>query len=500
MTKKQTKKNTQTRPPVVVIMGHVDHGKTSILDYIRKTKVAEKESGGITQHIGAYQVEHQGKQITFIDTPGHEAFYAMRSRGAKVADIAVLVVAADDGVMPQTKEAVKHVKRAGIPMIVAVNKIDKQNADPARVKKQLLEAEVVVEEFKGDIPSCEVSATTGQGIDDLLDIINLVAEVEELRGNMEGNARGAVIEAELNSKRGPTATFLVKEGLLKINDIVATSSTVGRVKVMEDFSGRVVSSAGPGIPVRVVGLEKVPQVGEKFVIKDSIEEAEARVLTKQRKLKQEREVLDFGGDKKVLNIVLKADVQGTLEAVHDLLRGIQGEEVIFRVLAQSTGEIVESDIKLASNAKALIVGFRIKVDRSAERFARQMKVEIVISDIIYELVEGVRAKVSEILAAKVEDVDVGELKVLVIFRTEKSRMIVGGKVGDGELKRSAKLRVLRGGEVVGEGRIAQLKIRDKVVEKVEKGQECGVLFEGPTRIEVGDILQAHERRETKIQL
>jgi len=500
MIKKQTKKNMQTRPPVVVIMGHVDHGKTSILDYIRKAKVAETESGGITQHIGAYQVEQGGKQITFIDTPGHEAFYAMRSRGAKIADIAVLVVAADDGVMPQTKEAVTHIKRAGIPMIVAINKIDKENAEAAKVKKQLLETEVIIEEFKGDVPSCEVSATTGQGIDDLLDTINLVAEVEELKGSVEGKARGAVIEAEVSSKRGPVATFLVKEGTLRMGDIVATSSTVGRIKIMEDFRGGQLSEAAPSTPVLVVGLGQVPQVGEKFVVKDTIEEAEARVLSKQRKLKQEREVLDLGEDKRVLNIVLKADVKGTLEAVHELLRGIGGEEVVFRILTESTGEIVESDIKLAASAKALIVGFRTRVNKSAEVFARQMKVEIVTSDIIYELVESVRSKVSEILAAKVEDVDVGELKVLAIFRTEKSRMIVGGKVNDGEVRRSAKIRVLRSDEVVGEGRVAQLKIQDKVVEKVEKGQECGVLFEGSTKIEVGDVLQAHEKRESKIEL
>lgn len=481
-------------------MGHIDHGKTSLLDRIRSTKVAEKESGGITQHIGAYQVEHQGKLITFIDTPGHEAFYAMRSRGAKVADIAVLVVAADDGVMPQTKEAIKHIKQAGMPMVVAINKMDKPNANPARVKNQLLEDEIVVEEFKGKVPVVEVSATTGQGIEGLLEIINLVAEVEELTMVTSGETNGAVIEAELNRQRGPTATLLVKEGILKVGDVISTSSTFGKVQNLEDFLGNPIKQAGPSTPALVVGLEEVPGVGERFVVNRDTEEARARVEGKQRKFGRGREVLDIKEGQKVLNIILKADVQGTLEAVRELIRGIQSENVVLRVLDESIGDIMESDIKLAATSKAFLVGFRVKVDTSAAGFARQTKVEVVRSDIIYELVEKVREKINELLSTERTVVDIGELKVLAIFRTEKARMIVGGKVTEGAMRKGARIRVARGEEILGEGRAVQLKIQDKAVGNVDKSQECGVLFEGSVRIQVGDVLQAYEIQDKKIEL
>ena len=490
--KQQSNKDLQPRPPVVVIMGHVDHGKTSLLDYVRKAKVAESESGGITQHTGAYQAEHQGRQITFIDTPGHEAFSAMRSRGAKVADVAVLVIAADDGVMPQTKEAITHIKHAGIPMIVAITKIDKSNADIAKVKNQLLEEQIVIEEFKGEVPSAEVSVKTGEGIDSLLEIINLVAEVEELKADIRTNAKGVVIEAELSHKRGPTVALLVKEGILNKNDVISLSSTFGRVKELEDFQGSAIEQASPGSPAFVIGIGEVPLVGEKFKVVSGIEEAQKIVEEKQRKYGEEREVIDTPEGVKVLNIVLKADVGGTLEAVHGVLRGIKNDNLSIRVLSEGSGDIMESDIKLAAAANAIIVGFRTKVNQSAELFAQQMKVEIILSDIIYELVENVRAKISEFLSGESEEVELGALKTLAIFRTEKSRMIVGGKVTAGEIKRGAKVRVMRGEELLGEGRIAQLKIADKVVDKVDKGQECGVLFDGSARIQVGDVLQAYE--------
>ena len=501
--------NLETRPPVVVIMGHVDHGKTSLLDRIRSAKIAEGESGGITQHIGAYQTEHQGKIITFIDTPGHEAFSAMRSRGAKVADIAVLVVAADDGVMPQTKEAITHIKHAGIPMIVAITKIDKANAEPMKVKKQLLEEQIVIEEFKGEVPSVEVSSNTGEGIDSLLEIISLVAEVEELKSEAQGHAKGVVIEAELNHKRGPTAALLIKEGTLRKGDIVSFSSTFGRVRELEDFRGSAMEQASPGEPAFVIGIEQVPMVGDKFKVVRSIEEAKKIVESKQKKYGEEREVIEVDEGVRILNIVLKADVRGTLEAVHEVLRGIKSDKVALRILSEGSGDIMESDIKLASTARALIVGFRTRLNQSAELFARQMKVEIILSDIIYELVENVRASINNILSEETEEVDLGTLKVLAIFRTEKSRMIVGGKMSEGEMKRSAKIRVIRPApkgvegeedEVVGEGRIAQLKIGEKVVERVEKGQECGLLFEGSTRIQVGDILQAYEIRKRVVSV
>jgi len=490
----------QPRPPVVVIMGHVDHGKTSLLDYIRKAKVAESESGGITQHTGAYQVAYQGKQITFIDTPGHEAFSAMRSRGAKVADIAVLVIAADDGVMPQTKEAITHIKHAGIPMIVAITKIDKSNADSMKLKNQLLEDQIVLEEFKGKVPSAEVSSTTGEGIDSLLEIINLVAELEELKADTQTPAKGVVIEAELNHKRGATAALIVKEGILRKNDVISLFSTFGKVKELEDFQGNAIEQATPGSPAFVVGIGEVPLVGEKFKVISSIEEAQKIVEEKQKKYGAEREVIETPEGVKVLNIVLKADTGGTLEAVHGVLRGIKNDNLSIRVLSESSGDIMESDIKLAAVANAIIVGFRTKVNQSAELFARQMKVEIIMSDIIYELVENVRAKISDFLSGDSEEVELGILKTLAIFRTEKSRMIIGGKVSEGEMKRGAKVRVMRGEELLGEGRVAQLKIADKVVDKVAKGQECGVLFDGSVRIQVGDVLYAYEIRKKSISI
>ncbi|MFY9457600.1 MAG: translation initiation factor IF-2 [Candidatus Spechtbacterales bacterium] len=492
--------NLETRPPVVVIMGHVDHGKTTLLDCIRKTKVAEGEAGGITQHIGAYQAEHQGKKVTFIDTPGHEAFYAMRSRGAKVADIAVLVIAADDGVMTQTKEALDHIKHAGIPIVVAISKIDKPNADPMKIKNQLLEAQIVVEDFKGKVPSVEFSSKTGQGIDSLLEIINLVAEVEELKADMEAKAGGVVIEAELNHKRGPTATLLVKEGILKVNDVISLSSTFGRARELEDFMGNSIESIGPGSPALVVGLEEVALVGDKFKVVGDIDEARKIKEEKQKKYGEPREIIEPQAGVKVLNVVLKADVGGTLEAVREVLRGIKNDNLSLRILSQSVGEITESDIKFASAANAVIVGFRTKVSQSAELFARQMKIEIVLSDIIYELVHNVRVKIGEFLSGEEEEIKLGVLKVLAIFRTEKSRMIVGGKVTEGEVKRGARVRATRGEEMLGEGKIAQLKVKDKAVGSVEKGQECGVLFDGSVKIRVGDILEAYEIQSRSIKL
>lgn len=491
----------QIRPPIVVVMGHVDHGKTSILDFIRKAKVAEGEAGGITQSIGAYQAEHQGKLITFIDTPGHEAFYAMRSRGAKVADIAMLVVAADDGIMAQTKEAIEHIKHAGIPMIVAINKADKAGADQAKVKNQLLEEGIVVEDYQGKVPSVLVSAKTGQGIDELLETINLVAELEELKADLAVKAKGVVIEAELDHRRGPVATLLIKEGTLKAGDIVALASSFGKIKAMNNFRGEMLEQATPGTPVLVIGLENVPSVGDTFEVVEILEEAKKIAAEESRKYKQEGEVLEVMPDVKALNIVLKADVQGTLEAAREVLKGIKGENFRVRILHQSVGEIAEADIKLAAATSALVVGFRTTLGSKSSDFAKQTKVDIVTSEIIYDLVEKVRVKIGEFLSAEKKEVEIGRLKVLAIFLTEKTRMIVGGKVQEGEMRRGVKVRVLRSEEVIGEGRIAQIKIGDKAAEKpVMKGQECGVLFEGQVKILPGDILLAYEMQQLRMQL
>ena len=495
----EIKSNMRIRPPVVVVMGHVDHGKTSILDYIRKTKAVEKESGGITQNIGAYQVSHGDKKITFIDTPGHEAFFAMRAHGAKVADIAILVVAADDGVMPQTKEAIRHIKLAGIPMIIAINKIDRQNADAMKVKNQLLEDNIVVEDYKGDTPSVNVSAKTGEGMDNLLEMINLVAEISEIKSEEGALPEGIVIESELDHKRGPVATLIVRQGILKKGDIVSLSTTWGTVKILEDFQGTLMAEAEPGTPVFVVGLSEVPQVGEKFKVVNSQKEAEERVAKDANKEKV-AEVIEVKEGAKIFNLVLKSDVRGTLEALRNVILGVEDENVTFRFLSEGVGEITERDIKLASTAKALIVGFRTKVTQSSENFAKQMKVGIITGDVIYELVESVRAAVSDLISGEKEEVDLGSLKVAAIFRTEKSKMIIGGRVSGDELKKGARVRVIRGEEIIGEGKISQLKIIDKAVDKVEAGKECGVLFEGPVKILAGDILQADEIREKIIRL
>ena len=493
------KTNMQIRPPVVVILGHVDHGKTTLLDYIRQTRVAQTETAGITQHTGAYQVEKSGHMITFIDTPGHEAFSAMRSRGANVADIAILVVAADDGVMPQTKEAIYHIKHAGIPLIVAINKIDTQAADIQKVKNQLAEAEVFLEGYGGKVPNVAVSAKTGEGTDDLLDMINLVAELEELQEEVETPVEMVVIESTLDSSRGPVATFLVKKGILRVGDIIAGNTAWAKVKNIRDFGGNNIKEARPSTPVVVLGLSVVPQVGEKFKQMNNAQEAEERVERRERK-EQEGSLVDTGGDKKLLNIILKADAAGTLEAVHEVLRSIQNEEVALRVLSEGTGDINDSDIRLAESGKAIIVGFRVKANNIAQNLARARQLELLTFDTIYSLVEGVRAELSLRIEEKVSEVEIGKLKVLAVFRTEANSMIVGGKVVSGIVRRGAALRVEREGEIIGEGRATRLQIGPTATQEAGQGEETGVLFEGGTKIQMGDILHFVDIKKEKSTL
>jgi translation initiation factor IF-2 len=499
---KKTKKqnNLQPRPPVVVILGHVDHGKTSILDYIRQTKIAEKESGGITQHIGAYQIEHQGKKITFIDTPGHEAFSAMRSRGAKVADIAILVVAAEEGVKPQTKEAIQHIKKTGIPAIVALNKIDKPGTQPEKVKGELAQNDMVVESLNGPVPSVNVSAKTGQGINELLEMILLVAEMEELKSRPDQPATGVIIESYCDSQRGNTATLLVKEGTLRNKDIIGTDSAVGRIKTMEDFQFNSLKKATASTPVIVTGFNQVPQVGEKFHVFNNLEEAQARVSKKASKRKEEKEVFVFEPDKKILNIILKADVHGCLEAIKESLKSIPSDEVALRILKAEAGEITESDIKLAESARAKIVGFRTKVSSAIQRLAEQKKIKILNFDIIYELIQEIRELLSKLLEPEITKNVLGQLKILAIFRTEKDRQIIGGKVINGQAKKGALVDVIRENKIIGQGKIAQLQRDKKEADEVSKGQECGVLFKGNTTIEKKDILEIYEEERKKREI
>ncbi len=505
MPKKELKKNIgEIRPPVVVILGHVDHGKTSILDYIRKSQVAEKETGGITQHIGAYQIEHAGKKITFIDTPGHEAFSAMRSRGAKVADIAILVVAAEEGLKPQTKEAIAHIKKTGIPMIVAINKVDKKEAQPDKVKRELSENDVLVESLNGQIPSVNVSAKTGQGIDDLLEMINLVSEMEELKGQPDQRALGVIIESRQDNKRGATATLLVKDGTLDNKDIIGTDSSMGKIKTMENFQMKIVKEAPPSTPVIITGLNQVPQVGEKFYAFESMEQAQKRVERKTAKRDvlggDSREVLMVEPDKKVLNIILKADVQGSLEAIKESLKSIPSDEVVLRILKSEVGEVTEKDIKLAESARAKIVGFRIKASSSIERLAEQKKVRIMTFDIIYELIQGIRELLSKLLKPEIVKNFMGQLKILAVFRTEKDRQIVGGRVTKGVIRKGLPVDILRNGEKISQGTVAQLQKNKKEADEVNKDQEAGLLVKGTTSIEKGDTLEFYEEERKKREL
>jgi translation initiation factor IF-2 len=485
------------KPPVVVVLGHVDHGKSTLIEKIKDIKITEKESGGITQHIGAYEVEVKGKNITFIDTPGHEAFSAMRSRGAKVADIAILVVDATEGVKAQTKEAIKFVKKAGIPMVVAINKIDRPGAQPEIVKNQLAENDVLVESLGGKIPSCNVSAKTGEGIDELLETILLVAKLEQLKADISGPCQGTVIESYLDEKKGPIATLLPSQGILKKGDILATSFTWGKVKNLTDFQGKPLEKALPSQPVSVLGFEKTPGVGEKFKVYKIPEEAQKAVKKEERITPQ---VISVMARKKVLNIILKTDVLGSGEAIEGVLKNLPQEKVILRVLKTEVGNINVSDIKLAESGKAVIFGFRVKIDQNAKTYAQQKKIRWKIFEVIYELVQEVRREMERILEPEVQRVDLGKVKILALFKKDKEGQVIGGKVIEGEVEKGGLVEVLRGEEIVGKGKIKNLQQEKKDVPKVSKGKECGILFQGEAKIEEGDILVVFREERRKGEL
>ncbi len=498
MSEKQVKKS-----PVVVILGHVDHGKTAILDFIRKTNVVEKESGGITQHIGAYEVEHslagseQAQKITFIDTPGHEAFSAMRSRGAKVADIAVLVIDAVEGVRTQTKEAINSVRKAGIPMIVALNKIDKPQAQVEKVKGELAKNDISVESMGGKIPSVNVSAKTGQGINELLEHILLVAEVEELKTDVSGPGEGTIIESYLDAQKGPVATLLLSQGTLKENDILATRSALGKVKSLTDFQGKLIKSAQPSQPVSVLGFEKAPGVGEKFKVYQNQEEA-------RHSLKKEEivgpQVISLDPGQKILNIILKSDVLGSGEAIEGVLKNLPQEKVILRILKTEVGNISVGDVKLAESGKAMIFGFRVKIAENAKSFARLRKIRWKIFEIIYELIQEMRREMMKTEELEIERIDLGKVKILILFKRDKEGQVIGGKVIEGEVERNGRAEVLRGEEIIGEGRIKNLQQEKKDIQKIGKGKECGIFFQGETEVEEGDILQVFREEKKRREL
>lgn len=511
--KKQT--DTVSRPPIVVVLGHVDHGKTTLLTAVKDFGVLEKESGGITQHIGAYQIEHQGEKITFIDTPGHEAFSQMRSRGAKVADVAVLVVAAEEGIKPQTKEVISHIKEFKIPMVVAINKIDKPVANPEKVIGELAKEKIIVESQGGKVPSVNISAKTGQGIDELLEILLLVAELEELKASTKKPASGVIIESYLDSQRGPTATLLVREGTLKKGDIVVCGDSCGRVRILEDFQGNSIKEAPPSAPAVVIGLNQVPTVGERFSVEKSEEEARKKAKEyENKKTKKQEDAKDTENteekkdtkedepkaETKTLNIILKADVKGSLEAIEGTLKNVEQEEVSINILKSEVGDISESDIKLAYSTNSTIIGFRIKISVFISNLAERQGVRIKTFEVIYELVEEVKKGLSKLLEPEIVREELGKLKVIAIFRKEKSRMIVGGKVTSGKVVNKVRVNVVRDKEKIANGRITQLQHNKKDVPEVEKGKEAGILFEGEPIIEEGDILEVYREEKKKREL
>lgn len=497
------------RSPVVVVMGHVDHGKTSLLDYIRRTNVTASEAGGITQHIGAYTVDYGDSTITFLDTPGHAAFTSMRARGANITDIAILVVAADDGIMPQTIEAINHAKSAEVPIIVAINKIDKPSANPDRVMQQLTEHGLVPEEWGGDTIVCRVSAHTGEGIDNLLEMLLLTAEIKELKANPDRRALGTVIEARLDKTRGPVATILVQNGTLNLGDIVIAGTTVGRVRIMTDYKGQRIKTAGPSTPVEITGLSEVPDAGDHFnVVED---ERMARQLVDERKNKEREQLarktakvtLDdlFAqikeGEVKDLNIIVKADVQGTAEALKTSLEKLSNEEVRVRVIHTGVGAISESDILLASAADAIVIGFNVRPDNTASESAKRAGVDIRLYRIIYEAIEEVQAAMKGLLAPKFKEELLGQAQVRQIFRASNIGTIAGSYVQNGKIARGSSVRVVRDGIVIYEGSISSLKRFKDDVREVAANYECGITVEGFNDIKEGDILECYRMVEVK---
>ncbi len=493
----------QERPPVVVVMGHVDHGKTSILDAIRKSHVTAGEAGGITQHIGAYQVTADGKVITFLDTPGHEAFTSMRARGANLTDIAVLVVAADDGIMPQTVESINHAKAAGVSIIVAINKMDKPTANPDRVMEQLTQYELVPEQWGGDVICVPVSALTGAGIHDLLENINLVAEVKELKANPDRRAKGAVIEARLDKGQGPVATILVQKGTLHKGDCVIAGTAVGRVRTMKNDKGQFIEEAGPSTPVEITGLTEVPSAGDLF---DAVaDEKLARELADKRAAEEkERQFSSYQkvtldnlfsqiaeGERKQLDIIVKADVQGSAEAVKQSLEKISNDEVRVKVIHAGVGAINKSDVMLANAGNAIIIGFNVRPDPVAKEEAAQCEVEMRMYRVIYDAINDVTDAMKGMLAPKIREVEQGRLEVRQVYKISSVGLVAGSYVQEGKITRNSKIRVVRDGIVVTEDEIASLRRFKDDVKEVAQGYECGVTLEKFADIKEGDIFEAY---------
>ena len=500
----------QARPPIVTIMGHVDHGKTSLLDYIRRTKVATGEAGGITQHIGAYHVDTPKGVISFLDTPGHAAFTHMRQRGAKLTDIVVLVVAADDGVMPQTMEAIQHAKAAGVPLIVAINKIDKGDADPSRVKNDLLAQDVVAEDFGGDTQMVELSAKTGQGVDNLLDAINLQAEVLELRAVHEGRASGVVIESALDKGRGPVATVLVQQGLLAKGDYLVCGIQYGRVRALFDETGSQVPSAGPSIPVQILGLSGVPEAGDDFVVVE--DERLAKDVAQQRDAKRRESRLvaaagnrmedimaqmGEGAAQQTLNLVVKADVHGTMQALREALTGLSNDQIKINVIGSGVGGITESDAQLAMTSKATVIGFNVRADASARKVIEGNGIDLRYFSIIYDVIDQVKQVASKVLGTEIREEIIGIAEVRDVFRSSKFGAVAGCMVVEGVVKKSKPIRVLRDNTVIFEGELESLRRFKENVDEVRVNTECGIGVKAYNDVQPGDQIECFERIEVQ---
>jgi translation initiation factor IF-2 len=486
------------RPPIVAVMGHVDHGKTTLLDTIRKTRVVEQEAGRITQHVGAYQVNRNGKKITFLDTPGHEAFAAMRARGANVTDIIVLVVSADDGVKPQTIEVINRARVTETPMIVAINKIDKPDSNIERVKKELGDFGVVIEEWGGTVPVCPISALTGQGVDELLDLILLQAEVLDLKANPKGQTLGTVIEAHLSKTKGPVATILVQNGTLNLADIIAAGKAYGKIRSMEDAAGKKLKSIGPAAAVQITGLSDVAAVGDILRTYDNLDDAKnaaASVARSERAKKLGLARLD--STSKDLNLIIKVDVQGSLEAINEALAKLKNSEIKINIIEQGAGEINENDIIRAQTAGAQVIGFHTRLSPQAAKLAQAKKVPVQLYDIIYELVEDLTKQVVDMMTPEILRTDLGRGKILGIFRTEKDRMIIGGTVAEGKVKDNAQFEIKRGEEIVGKGVVLELQQNKIKSKEVLKGSEFGSSVKTSAKIEEGDVLIFFEESTKK---
>ena len=501
----------EPRAPVVVVMGHVDHGKTSLLDYIRNAHVAAGEAGGITQHIGAYQVNVQGKTITFLDTPGHEAFTAMRARGAMITDVAILVVAADDGIMPQTVESINHAKAANIPIIVAINKMDKPEANPERIKEQLTKYELVPEEWGGETIICPISAKTGMGIENLLEMVTLTAEMRELKANPNRSAHGTVIEARLDKGRGPVATLLVQNGTLHQGDVIIAGMAVGRVRAMTDYKGNKVTSAGPSVPVEIIGMGEVPGAGDDFhAVAD---ERMARELVEQRKqemknattgaAKQKVSLEELfsqiqAGEMKDLNLIVKADVQGSAEAVKASLEKLSNEEVRVRVIHCAVGAINESDVMLATTSNAIIVGFNVRPDKNAADSAARNHVDMRMYRVIYDAINEIEAAMKGMLSPKFREVALGEAEVRQVYKITGVGIVAGCYVTEGKVARNAQVRLVRDGIVIHEGVMSSLQRFKDSVKEVARGYECGITIEKYQDIKEGDIIEAFQMEQIEV--